>query len=179
MAVNGYVFEAVLASIFMNLYSRACGVFPVWGPVIHDAIAMSVVSLVISPIHVFLGSNILVTMAVFTILRACIWPLFATFTYNVGIVRYVIEWVVSVITLLFINGVYVQFFGSFFSKLLDRGVAFSWPLFIFATIVIALAYILMYANSEKKPKLPKVFNKIAKPKHKQVTVERKPMEKVY
>ncbi len=186
MAVNGYVTEAILASLFMNLYSRACGVFPVWGPVIHDAFAMVVVSLVLPFIHVWLGGNIFFTMAAFTILRACIWPIFAPFTYNVGIVRYAIEWITSVVMLLFINGIYIQFFGSFFSDLLGGGVQFSWPLFIFATLVIFIGFFIMNSRTEesKRISLKSIFKRfIIKPKHKKHHPlpgrELRPMQQVY
>jgi len=166
IAVNGYVAEAIVASIFMNLYSRACGVFPTWGPVVHDTIAMAVVLLIIHPLHALFGGNILYTMAAFTIIRACIWPIFAPFTYNIGIVRYTIEWISSVIQLLFFNGIYLQLFGRFFDNLLGSGVAFSWPLFIFATIVIFVFYYGFKGKSKSDVSLTKGLIRLIKPKKK-------------
>ena len=43
-------------------------------------------------------------------------------------------------TLLFVNVFYVSVFGDFFESLLEKGVSFSWPLFLFATLIIIVFY---------------------------------------
>ena len=64
--------------------------------------------------------------------------------------EYIFNEIVIVIALMVINSFYMKVFGNFFDKLLDKGVVFSWTLFLFATVIILIFAIVVFGFSPKK-----------------------------
>ncbi len=134
-----------------NLWPRVCGVHPPWGAVITDTVSMSIVALFIPFIHSAIGGNIFMSMIIFTLIRAILWqPLDLIFWPQAwaSIGQQIILILVNVPTIFIINGFYAKIFGDFFDNLMQKGVAFSWPLFLFATIVILVFYISVFGKSK-------------------------------
>jgi len=187
IAINLSGVEAAIFSLLANLLSRSVGVFPPWSAVMSDSMSMAVTSLLIPFIHVLFGGNILITITVFTLVRALLWVPFDMLTsyfWKAGIVQYVIEMLISITALIFINGFYAGIFGGFFDALLKGSLSFSWPLFIFASLVIGLAYTLTWKKSDssllKNVGKRLLAKKKAIPKHNHfVTNSKDAFEKVY
>ncbi|MCB9359066.1 hypothetical protein H6503_03995 [Candidatus Woesearchaeota archaeon] len=137
--------------IFDNLWPRLCGIHPPWGAVITDTVSMTLVALMIPWIHSMTG-DILMSMLIFTIIRAVLWqPLDLIFWPQswANIYQQFILIMINVPTIFIINGFYAKIFGDFFDNLLQKGVVFSWPLFIFATIVIAVFYFSVFKKTQR------------------------------
>ncbi len=177
-----------LFSIVTNLYSRACGVWPDWGGVISDSIAQALACLVIPFLHVAFGGNIITSMIIYTVVRIIfIIPLDRLAFYQVPLPQYIAEMAIGGGALFGVNILYASLFGNFFNDLLERGMQFSWPLFIFATIVISIGFFIMNSRTEKSKRisLTKIFVRIFAPKkkhkkfHHLPNIESKPMEQIY
>lgn len=154
IAVNlGGLYGGVYA-LFGNLWSRACGVYPEWNGIISDSFAQFFAALVLPLFHAAMGGDVLVSIIIFSFLRlAFIIPLDQIF-YRIPFVKYVIEIVLGGGALLLINVLYAKIFGSFFDNLMQKGVQFSWVLFLFATIVILVFYISVFGKKSSKKQNP-------------------------
>lgn len=174
IAINIGGFQGAIFSVTANLLSRAVGVWPDWGAVISDCFSMAIVCFIIPFVHAATGSHILLTMTLFTLLRAIIWVPLDLIFYPIGPVQYIIEWVISISSLIFINGIYAQFFGGFFTRLLEQGVQFNWILFFIVTAVILIVYF-----TNKKPSAKPKAKKKKPQSQPQNYPEHKPLEQVY
>ncbi len=169
-------------ALFTNIWSRFCGVWPDWLPVMKDSIFQAILCLFMPIIYALTGSLLATTVA-FTVGRSLLFITVGMFVPHRGIIEQIFAEIQFQATLLFINGMYVMFFGNFFSNLLEKGVQFSWILFLFATAVIVVAYIIMQKKSGKDiiPKfiLKKMIPKKRKSIHPMAHLELQPMEQVY
>ena len=148
IAINVGGLVGGLFALFGNLWSRACGVFPEWNGVISDSFAQFFAALVLPFFHASMGGNIMVSVIMFSVLRFIfIIPLDQIF-YRIPFVKYVIELVTGGSALLLINMLYARIFGDFFDNLMQKGVQFSWILFLFATVVILMFYIAVFKKSK-------------------------------
>jgi len=164
VAIHVGVIEAVIFTVFCNLSSRAAGIYPPWQGVIKDAIIQSVIAVMAPLLYVIVGGNIFALVAVYTILRSLgffifgfIWPMFS-------IPQLLLIETGAAVAVFVVNMFYAKIFGTFFESLLQKGVAFSWILFLFATIVIIAVSILYLGLSPKKTgkRAKKIVRHIAK-----------------
>lgn len=151
--VYGGIFTLVI-----NLWSRLSGSYPIWYIVFEDAIAQFFVCLLIPFFHVALGGNILVSMVIYTILRIIIISPSDLISFPGGFVPWFFTSIRTWTIAFLINIFYAKYFGDFLNHLLLKGVAFSWSLFFFVTIII----IIFYINVFSKPKSSKnnLLNKL-------------------
>jgi len=171
IAINLGGAPAAVFALFTNLWSRACGSYLDWLPILKDAIFQAILCLFIPFVYSMTGS-LLVVAWFFTIGRSVLFLTMGMLIPHKNVVQQIIAEVQFLTTLLIINTIYVSLFGSFFDNLLKKGVAFSWPLFLFATAVIIIAYFLMYGHSQREGRR-KVVKKVVKkliPKQKEAQV---------
>jgi len=172
--IQGGVFAA-----FLGLWGRFCGVWPPeYVGVIKDSIFQGVLCLFIPFVYQITGSLIITTIF-YTLARSALFLITGIFFPHRPFSQQIVVEIACVISLLFFNGFYMTFLGSFAGNLLERGVEFSWPLFIFATIVIGISYLIFFRKNEKKPGIGKIIKKVVTPKPKHISVERQPMEQIY
>ena len=144
VAINVGGVEGALFSIFANIVSRACGVFPEWGAVISDIAAMGIICLMIPYIHQLFGEDLFISIIIFTILRALMWIPLDFIFWPQPPAKYAITWIGSVAANGFMNATYAYFFGPFFDSLLLQGVRFNWGLFLIITITIFAGKFYLY-----------------------------------
>jgi hypothetical protein len=140
---------AAVYSIFGNVWSRMCGSFPAWNPLISDFFAQPIAALILPFFHQAMGGDILVTVIIFTLVRGILLVPFDQIFYRIPLPKYIMEMVGGGAALLLVNGFYATFFGDYFDNLMQKGVAFSWSLFLFATAVIIIFYISVFGKSKK------------------------------
>ncbi|MFC1649054.1 hypothetical protein ACFL1B_06405 [Nanoarchaeota archaeon] len=183
VAINmGGIYGGVL-SLFANIGGRACGYFTPWGANLSDAIAMFFTCLIIPFVHPLLGGDLFLTMVAFMIIRIIIIiPLDFLGFYQIPLGRYIVELIAVGAALFFFNSLYTKVFGDFFDNLLKSGVAFSWTLFTFATIVILSSYLIMFVFSKKararkskkkKEEVPETFKEYIQEKWRSKTRKKK------
>jgi len=152
VAINiGGPYGAVF-SILGNIMSRAAGVFPPWAGVINDAASQSVICMFIGFIHALTG-NIFVTMMFYTVIRRLgfiVGYFLSGGAYGSPVYFFFILWPGATAVSLLINGFYAKYFGFFLDEVLKQGVQFNWPLFIAATIVIAIMWRMMVGKTSSK-----------------------------
>jgi len=139
-----------LFTIFTNLVSRACGVYPTWLAVSKDAIAQAVVCLIIPFVHVMLGGDIFVSMIAYTILRALMFLPLRLLPVQTSFPQFLVMMASMLPIQIAINGVYAKLFGDFLDGLMKSGVKFNWILFLGATVVILVAKISLFGISKSK-----------------------------
>lgn len=173
VAIHVGVFEAIIFTVFCNLSSRAAGIYPPWQGVIKDAIIQSVIAMMVPLLYVIVDGNIFALVAIYTILRSLgffifgfIWPMFS-------IPQLLFIESGAAIAVFVVNMFYAKLFGTFFENLLQKGVAFSWTLFLFATIVILIVSVIFFGLSPRKlsRKAKKVAKHIAKKAIQQKSVQ--------
>jgi hypothetical protein len=148
IAINIGGIQGAVFSLFGNIISRACGVYPSWELVFEDTISQFLTCLVLPFFHAALGGNIMVSIVVYSILR-CIFAMpMDWFFYNVPRIQWFIEWTLGILVLFAVNVFYAKIFGNFFNDLLAKGVQFNWILFFFTTIVILIFYITVFGFSK-------------------------------
>lgn len=157
VAINIGGFAGGLIALFGNIAPRLCGFYPYWYMVLEDGIGQFLVCLIIPWFHVAMGGDILISMIIYTILRIVIILPVDFFICPYSKVQWVIEIIVGGIGLFVINAFYAKMFGGFLDGLLQKGVQFSWTLFLFASAVILIFYILVFKQS-KESKSPKARN---------------------
>ncbi len=152
VAINIGGVQGAMFSIFGNFASRAAGVFPPWAGVINDAASQSVICMFIGFVHSFTG-NIFVTMMVYTVIRRLgfiVGYFLSAGAYGSPVYFFLILWPGATAVSLLINGFYAKYFGFFLDGILKEGVKFNWPLFLFATLLIALMWKLMIGKTSSK-----------------------------
>lgn len=150
IAINLGGYYGALFSVFGNLVSRACGIFPTWWPAVgKDTIAQFIVCLVIPYVHAITGGDILVSMIWYSIIRIA---LFFPMRFLPGTTQSSPEFLIMVAgtggALLVINAAYARLFGDFLDNLLKAGVHFNWILFLLVTVVILGFKIYAFGHSE-------------------------------
>jgi len=148
IAINVGPMQGVVFTLFANYSSRAVGVFPDWIMVIKDGAAQSFACILIPFVHVWLGSNIYSSVIAYALLRAVgffiLWMIWSPW----GLIKQLTIQISENTVVLFINILYARLFGGFLDGLLKKGVTFNWVLFGFATVVIAIFYVMMYGIGE-------------------------------
>ncbi|MCB9358407.1 hypothetical protein H6503_00600 [Candidatus Woesearchaeota archaeon] len=169
IAINVGGPQAALFALFTNIWSRVCGVFPTWMSAGKDAIFQAMLCLVL-PFVFAMTQSLVITTIFFTIGRSILYLTIGMLVPHNNFATQVWVEIQFQASLLAINIFYVSLFGNFFGNLLQEGVSFSWPLFLFATTVIVAFYMIFYRKkSRKKSNLAKkVVRKILQ------TSERKP-----
>lgn len=136
-------FTGAIFSIFGNMWSRIAGITPYFSGVVKDSVIMAIICLITPWLYVLSGHDVFMCMMLFTIIRR-IGFIILWFAYPVpGPAQFVVMWTGVTFVTLTINAFYARYFGPFFDSLLNKGVVFNWPLFIFATIVVVTLYLAM------------------------------------
>lgn len=150
IAINMGVPAALLFLILTNMIPRFGGFYPSWICVLYDTGAQAVACLFIPFLHVMAGGNILVSMIIYTTIRAIVCMPLSYIFFPRPIVQWVLEWTTALFGAYLANVLYAKFFGSFFDNLLQEGAKFNWILFLFATVVILIFAVTVFGFSPKK-----------------------------
>jgi len=164
IAINLGPMQAVVFSLFCNYVSRMCGVYPDWAGVIQDSIYMSLFALIAPLLSMMVGGNLIMVILVYTVVRPIYFFLMNFLWPRSSIIERLITSIGAGFCVFIINAFYAKMFGDFFEGLLQKGVAFSWILFLFASIVILIFATAVFGFSPKKTgkSLGKKVVKIAK-----------------
>jgi hypothetical protein len=140
-------FAGGIFALFGNLWSRLCGSSPAWSPVLTDSFAQFFAALVLPFFYSLSGSNILISVVIFSILRLIfLVPLDMVF-YRLPLIQYIFNITIITVSLFAINLFYAKLFGNFFISLLLKGTTFSWTLLFIATLVILFFSVLVFGFS--------------------------------
>lgn len=137
-------------ALFTNMWSRLCGIFPTWLGVTKDSIAQAIVALIVPVIYGLTGGNLVYVAIWYTIIREIVFFFESLILPHNSWGEYIFNEVVILSSLIVINSLYMKLFGTFFDKLLEKGVVFSWVLFLFATVIILIFAIVVFGFSPKK-----------------------------
>jgi hypothetical protein len=160
--------QGVIFTLFANYASRAAGVFPEWPAVIKDGLAQSMACVIVGVFAPFLGGNIIAAAIIYTLLRELgffllwiVWPPW-------GLAKQVMIHISQGGVVLLINTFYATMLGDFMGGVLQKGVAFNWMLFFFATGVILLFYLTVFNKSKSVStiSLKKITRKVVRLLHK-------------
>jgi len=150
IAINLGPVQAILFSLFCNYSSRMCGVYPDWAGVIQDSIYMSIFALIAPLLSIIVGGDLILVILIYTIIRPIYFFLMNFLWPRSSVIQRIITSVGAGFCIFIINAFYAKVFGDFFENLLQKGVAFSWILFLFATVVILIFAIVIFGFSPKK-----------------------------
>lgn len=150
VAVNIGGFEGAIFSVFLNLTSRACGVFPSWLGVAKDTLSQFVVCLIIPYVYLLTGGDIFVSMIWYSVLRILMFFPMRLLPVETSFPQFLVTLVGAGTAVLAINAVYAKLFGDFFDGLLKSGVKFNFILFLFVTVIILAAKIYFFGHSKSK-----------------------------
>lgn len=153
VAVNLGGFYGGVFSVVLNLGSRACGVYPTWMGVAKDSIAQFVTCLIIPFVYIAVGQDIFLAMIWYSIIRLLMFFPLRILPVETSFPQFLVLMVASGSAVLAINAVYAKLFGNFFDGLLQKGVQFSWILFLIVTVVILSAKIYFFGHSKSKKSL--------------------------
>jgi hypothetical protein len=145
-----------IVSLYANLMSRLCGVYPSWKFALEDAGSMFIACLMIPFIKSAFGLDIFSCMIVFTLIRAIILVPISFVLKTIPLVQWIVEFITGISAVFIFNGIYARFFGNFFNGILEKGVSFNWILFLFVTAVIVVFYVSVFGTS-KTIKLPPIM----------------------
>jgi len=160
IAINVGGPSAALFALFTNIWSRVCGVFPSWLSAGKDAIFQAMLCLLL-PFVYAITQSLVITTVFFTIGRSILYVTLGMLVPHNTFVKQVIVEIEFQASLLAINIFYISLFGNLFSKLLQKGVSFSWPLFFFASAIILIFYMLLPKKTKKKKSIAKKIIKRA------------------
>jgi len=139
-------------SLFINMSSRLCCVYPEWIGVTKDSLAQFISCLLIPVFLPYIGNNIEYGIIFYTIARTIVYGIFRVIPDGTSPVQF---WVYDIIgitfVIFFINIIYARLFGQFFNALLQGGVSFNWFLFIGVTIAIIWARSRFIPKEHNKP----------------------------
>jgi hypothetical protein len=152
IAVNVGPMQAIAFIWFCNMVSRSAGVYPDWAGVIQDCILLSITALAAPLLNMIVGGNLLAVVTIYSIFRPIGFFLFNFIWPRMSWPQRIMTSIIAGGELFLINAFYVKLFGNFFNDLLMGGMVFSWPLFIFATIVIFIVYVALYGIDSLAPK---------------------------
>lgn len=144
LAINLGPVPAIIFIWFCNMVSRVAGVYPDWSGVVQDGIILSITALVVPLLNIIVNGNLIAIVTIYSIFRPIGFFLFNFIWPRMSWPQRVITSIVAGGEVFLINIFYAKLFGGFFDGLLKKGVAFSWTLFIFATVIIFGAYITLY-----------------------------------
>jgi len=137
IAINIGGMEGGIFSLFINLSTRFCGVFPEWISTIKDSFAQFISCLLLPAFLPFMGHNIEYGIVLYTILRSIVYVIFRVIPDGQDPVSFWVTDIIGASIVLFtINIIYARLFGHFFEALLQHGVAFNWWLFIIVSVVV-------------------------------------------
>ncbi len=143
ISINLGGMQGAAFALFANMWSRVCGVWPDWVGVTKDSIFQAILCLIMPIVYKMTGSLMLTTW-VFTIGRSFFFLTIGLLVPHRSLVNQIFTEIQFQSSLLLVNSFYVKIFGDFLDNLLDKGVSFSWPLFIFATIVVFIVYRMVF-----------------------------------
>jgi len=150
VAVNIGGFQGAVFSAFLNLVSRAAGIFPTWLGVAKDTISQFVVCLIIPYVYLATGGDIFMSMVWYSVIRILMFFPLRLLPSTNSFPQFLIEMAGGGTAVLVINAAYAKLFGNFLDNLLERGAQFSWVLFIFATVVIIVFKIAFFGKTKSK-----------------------------
>lgn len=133
IAINIGVKEAIIFSVFVNMWSRLCGIFPMWPAVIKDSIATGIAAVLTPFLYAFSGGDLGTTVVLFTIVRALMFIPMRIVPFGPWS-QFWIEFFGAGTALVIINWIYAQLFGWYLEGLLQK--EFDWILFLLVTIAI-------------------------------------------
>jgi len=160
IAINVGPVQAAGFALFGNLWSRVCGSYPDWVGSAKDGIFQAILSLLLPAVYAITQSLVFTTIF-FTVGRSVLYLTVGMLIPHRSFVNQIVTEVQFQSTLLLVNLFYITIFGDFFSRLLQKGMSFSWVLFFFATAIIIFFYISFYRNPNKKRK-NKLLRKVVK-----------------
>jgi len=150
IAVNlGGIYGAIF-SLFGNIGSRMAGITPYWSGVMKDGIIQFFICLIIPFIYSATGGNIVMTMMIYTIIRRMGFIVLWLIYPDLSLGEFCVIWVGVTFASLTINAFYAKYFGGFFDGLLQSGVSFNWPMFIFVTIIVIAGKTYFFGTSKSK-----------------------------
>lgn len=150
VAVNIGGFYGAVFSVFLNLTSRACGIFPSWLGVAKDTIAQFVVCLIIPYVYIITGQDIFMTMIWYSILRVLMFFPMRLLPVETSFPQFLVTMFAGGAAVLAINAAYARLFGEYLNSLLKAGAQFNWLLFLFATVIILIMKIYFFGHSKSK-----------------------------
>ena len=139
LAINLGPLKASLFVLFTNIWSRAMGVYPGWSGQIKDTLWMIILSFVVPHIY-HITESLTLTMLVFTVGRSFLFLTVGMIIPHRSIVDQILTEIQFQASLITVNIFYTKVFGDFFDGLLEKGVRFSWILFLFCTVVMGFVY---------------------------------------
>ena len=162
IAINIGGIEGGLFSLFINLSTRFCGVFPEWISTIKDSFAQFISCLLLPAFLPFMGYNIEYGIILYTILRSIVYVIFRVIPDGQDPVTFWVTDIIGASAVLFtINIIYAKLFGQFFEALLRQGVSFNWWLFILVSMVIYHVKIKLFGKT-KHPFVLRLLKRIIK-----------------
>ena len=162
IAINIGGMEGGLFSLFINLSTRFCGVFPEWISTIKDSFAQFISCLLLPAFLPFMGYNIEYGIILYTILRSIVYVIFRVIPDGQDPVTFWVTDIMGASAVLFtINIIYAKLFGQFFEALLRQGVSFNWWLFILVSMVIYHVKIKLFGKT-KHPFVLRLLKRIIK-----------------
>ena len=150
IAINLGPMQAVVFSLFCNYVSRMCGVYPDWAGVIQDSVYMSLFALIAPILNVVAGGDLVLVILIYSVVRPIYFFLMNFLWPRSSVIERLITSIGAGFCVFIINAFYAKVFGSFFENLLQKGVAFSWTLFLFASLVILIFAVTVFGFSPKK-----------------------------
>ncbi len=162
IAINIGGMQGAIFAFVTNVVPRFCGFYPVWISVMYDAIAQFIVCLMIPFIHIALGGDILISMSVYTLIRIIIIMPISYFLYPRPLVRWILEWISGLFGVFLANVFWAKLFGDYFDGLLARGAGFDWLLFLFATVVMLVFYLLYSSRKGSSVNVSRIVKNLIK-----------------
>lgn len=148
ISINVSGFHGAIFAFFCNMWSRLCGISPSWLGCTKDALFQSFLCLFI-PLIFHITSSLAAATIFFTVGRSILFLTVGMMMPHRSIFNQILTEIQFQASLLIINLFYVSLIGNFFTNLLQKGVKFSWILFLFATAVILAFYILSYSSPSR------------------------------
>jgi len=159
ISINVGPLQAATFAFSINMWSRVCGCYPDWMGLTKDAIFQSFLALFLPFLYGATQSLAFITVF-FTLGRSVLYLTVGMLIPHRSFPNQIMTEIQFQSSLIFINLFYVSIFGNYFGKLLQKGISFSWSLFLFATAVIFVFYITFYRNPHKKKK--NILKKVVK-----------------
>lgn len=129
--------EGAVFSFSLNIVSRMCGNFPYWMGVIKDSAAQAIACFAVPLIYSLSGGNIVMTMTIYTVLRALLFFPMRIIPDGTSWVYFIFyDMIGATIAMTGINIFYAKIFGSYIDSLLQQGLKFNWMFFLIITAII-------------------------------------------
>ena len=101
-------------------------------------------------LNVVAGGDLVLVILIYSVVRPIYFFLMNFLWPRSSVIERLITSIGAGFCVFIINAFYAKLFGSFFENLLQKGVAFSWTLFLFASLVILIFAVTVFGFSPKK-----------------------------